>query len=153
MMRPRYLGVLAVLLLVPVALAFLIGGEAGPRKPLAVPATQVSLNLKGGAGGASLAGCGPPHHYTDYRPSQKIAVDGTVVNPPRAQWKVKVKLKSCIGGRFEAAGEIAVHTSRPHGRFRGEFRAPVPGLYFARAQVNAARARISRSDKQFFRVR
>jgi len=153
-MRPRYLALVVVLLAVPVALALLVASEHRPGQGLTgAPATQVSLNLKAGSGNTALAGCGEPHHYTEYQASTQIRLDGSVTNPPRGGWKVKVKLKSCIAGRFESAGEIRVHLSRRRGRFRGEFRAPVPGLYFARAQVNVASRRIARSDKQFFRVR
>jgi hypothetical protein len=151
-MRPRYVALIVVLIAVPVGIALLVGRAHEGVDTTVVSATQVSLELKGGSGDAALAGCGTTHHYTEYRGRGTIRFAGAVVNPPRGGWKVKVKLKACIGGRFESAGDLKVHR-RHGGRYRGSVPTPVSGLYFARAQVSAGHARLARSDKQFFRVR
>src|SRR5205823_12669079 len=117
----------------------LLGREkSSPRghgAPAGAPAPQLSLNLKGGRGGAALTACGAPHHYTIYRAGERIKLGGSVTAPPAGRWKVKLKLKACIGGEFRASGGAAVRV-RSDGTFKGAFPAPVPGLYFARAQLN-----------------
>ena len=151
-MKPRTIVVVVLLVAVPVAAALLVANRREGAESDVATASQVSLELKGGVGNAALAGCGTTHHFTEYKSHGSISFDGAVVNPPRGSWKVKVKLKSCIGGHFEGAGEIHVHRHNS-GRYRGSFTAPVPGLYFVRAQVSSGKVRVARSDKQFFRVR
>ena len=144
---------IAVLFAVPVAVALLVGRSQiqEPAAPGAVP-TLIGLNLKGGIAELQAAGCGIPHHYTAYRTGQTIHFGGNVTSPPKQQWKLKVKLKSCIGGRFEDAGTAPAHVHQ-HNSFKGAFSAPVPGYYFMRASVNVGGRRIARSAKRFFRVR
>src|SRR5437764_6496723 len=101
-MSARLIAVVAVLIAIPVAIALLVGHAHEGAETSVASGSQVSLNVKGGEGNAALAGCGTTHHYTEYRGRGTIAFSGRVVNPPRRQWKVKVKLKACIGGRFEA---------------------------------------------------
>jgi hypothetical protein len=151
-MRVRYIALVVLLIVIPVALVLLfIKRHEGATIPVK-SATQLSLNLKGGLGDAALTGCGTTHHFTEYDPSGLIEFSGSVTNPPRGRWRLKLKLKSCIAGRFETAGGAHVH--RGHGgRFRGEFTTPVPGLYFARVQLSAGPHRVARSEKAFFRVR
>lgn len=141
--------VLLVALPLAIAWLFISRHEGATPVPSAV---QLSLELKDGIGNSALAACGTTHHYTDYRSGDRIAFDGTVANPPNSRWKVKVKLKSCIGGSFESAGEVRTHRRRG-GRYKGQFKAPVPGTYFARAQLNSRKRRLARSEKQFFRIR
>lgn len=152
-MRARQTALILVLVALPVAVALLIGRSQSraPAAPGATP-TLVGLNLKGGQGQLQASSCGVPHHYTAYRASTTIRFGGNVTAPPSGSWKVKVKLKSCLGSRFEDAGQVGIHVRRDD-TFKGSFRAPVAGDYFARASVNVRGRRIARSSKQFFRVR
>lgn len=152
-MRSRHILLIGVLFAVPVVVALLVGRShpQQPTEPGVVP-TLVGLNLKGGIAQLQAAGCGVPHHYTAYRAGQTIHFGGNVTSVPKQKWKIKVKLKSCLGARFEEAGSVPVHVRRDNG-FKGTFRAPVPGYYFARASVNVGGRRIARSAKRFFRVR
>jgi len=144
---------IAALAALPAGLALLFGHEDSPG-PGGVPVKrgpQVSLNLKGGISKPALAACGATHHFTAYGRSATIRFDGAVIAPPSGHWKVKVKLKSCIGGQFEAAGEAQVEV-RKDATFKGGFRAPVAGVYFARANVNQQGQKLTSSAKQFFLV-
>lgn len=153
-MRPRLIVIAVVLTALPIGLALLLGHEGGthpaPRPDQA--ATQISLRLKRPTGDTRLVGCGLVHHYAAYRAGATIRFDGAVADPPSARWKVRVKLKSCIAGAFRPAGDSAVR-QRADGSFKGGFPAPVPGLYFARASVDAGGSQLARSYKRFFVVR
>jgi hypothetical protein len=152
-MRLRHVLFLAPLAILPVAIALIVGRShpKSPAAPGAVPAL-VGLNLKGGVAETLASACGVPHHYTVYRGGGAIRFDGTVNSPPRATWRVKVKLKSCVDGAFQDSGAARVHR-RADNTYKGAFRAPVPGHYFARAAVNVGGRRVARSSKQFFEVR
>lgn len=152
-MRPRHLLYLTPLVVLPVAIALLVGRShpKSPAPPGTLPAL-IGLNLKGGTGETRAAACAIPHHYTQYRAGDRIHFDGSVTSPPRGRWKVKVKLRSCVSGVFQDAGSAPVHV-RHDDTFKGSFRGPVPGYYFARASLNAKGRRVARSSKQFFQVR
>ncbi|MCA1690324.1 MAG: hypothetical protein LC720_07830 [Actinobacteria bacterium] len=92
------------------------------------------------------------HHYAVYPAGATIALRGSIADPPPARWRVRVKLRSCVAGDFRPAGESPV-SQRSDGRFTGSFPAPVPGLYFARASVNAGGRQLARSYKRFFQIR
>lgn len=154
MLRPRVILLLILLAILPVGLALLIGREGHKRVPLgagAVP-TQISLELKRPTGDTRMVGCGITHHYAVYPAGATIGFRGVVAEPPHARWRVRLKLKSCVAGAFRPAGDSSA-TQRASDSFRGSFRAPVPGLYFARASVNAGGAPVARSYKRFFVVR
>lgn len=152
-MRPRIFVLILALVALPVAIALLVG-RSHPRKPAATGArpTLVGLNLKGGISDLQAAACGSAHHYTAYRAGERIDFGGTINSPPKGNWKVKVKLKSCIGEAFQDSGSAPARV-RHDNSFKGSFRAPVPGYYFARASVNVGGRRIARSAKQFFQIR
>jgi hypothetical protein len=152
-MRRRHLLLLTPLVVLPAVIALFVGRShpKAPAKPGAIPAL-VGLNLKGGVGGTQASACGSAHHYTQYRVGGRIHFGGSVESPPRGRWKLKVKLRSCIGGIFQDAGSASVHV-RHDNTFKGSFRGPVPGYYFARASLNSGGRRVARSSKQFFEVR
>lgn len=150
-MRPRHVVLLVVLAAVPIGIALLVG-RTHTRTPAPVGATLVGLDLKGGSAQLSATACGIPHHYTEFRAGETVHFGGSVTSAPKGSWKVKLKLKSCIGGRFEDAGQVAART-RHDNTFKGSFRAPVPGYYFVRASVYVGGRRVARGDKQFFNVR
>ena len=149
-MRPRHLLFLLPLALIPVALALLLtggGSSSGPSRP---GAAQVSLRLVGGSGKQSVTVCGSTHHYAVYRTGAVIGFRGAVSSA--GGWTVRVKLKACQGGTFEPAGEVKpAHVLAQE--FHGHFQAPVPGYYFARAELRQGGRVIVRSDKRYFQVR
>ncbi len=153
-MRPRLLIVIVLLAALPVGVALLLGREGhAPRPRGATPlSTQISLKLKGATGDTRLVGCGLVHHYAVYPVGATIAFRGIVADPPPGRWHVTVKLKSCVAGMLSPAGSspVSQHTL---GRFEGSFAAPVPGLYYARASINASGRQLARSYKRFFVVR
>jgi hypothetical protein len=152
-MRPRHLLFLAPLAILPVAIALIVGRSHSktPAAPGALPAL-VGLNLKGGVAQTLIGACSVPHHYTVYRRGGAIRLDGVVNSPPRSKWKVKVKLRSCVDGAFRESGSVDVRR-RADNTYKGSFRTPVPGHYFARASLNVGGRRVARSSKQFFEVR
>lgn len=152
-MRLRHVLAVLVLLALPIGLALLIAGSQDQKAiGPAGSGTLVGLNLKGGVGEAQVTACGVPHHYTQYRSGQRIHFGGTVTAPPSGKWKVKVKLKTCLGGRFEGSGSVSAKV-RSDNTFKGSFGGPVPGYYFARASVETPTRRVTRSGKEFFEVR
>jgi hypothetical protein len=152
-MRLRHVLFLAPLVVLPVAIALIVG-RSHPKSPATagpLPAV-VGLNLKGGVASTVASACSVPHHYTVYRAGDVIRFGGSVTSPPRGTWRIKIKLKSCVGGAFQDSGSARVH-QRADNTYKGAFRAPVPGHYFARAALNAGGRRVARSSKQFFQVR
>jgi len=151
--RLRHALLIAALAGLPAGLALVLVHEhsSGPGGIPGKGAPQISLNLKGGVSKPALATCGATHHFTAYPGSGTIRFEGTVIAAPRGHWKVKVKLKSCIGGQFEPAGEVQVKV-RHDATFKGGFRAPVAGVYFARANLNLHGRRLANSGKEFFLI-
>jgi hypothetical protein len=149
--RARHIALVVVLVAIPVVVALLVG-RSHTSAPAEGGGTLIGLNLKGGDAEIQARGCGIAHHYTAYASGATIHFRGNVTSAPRRGWKVKVKVKSCIGGRFEETGTLPVHVKHDDS-FKGAFRAPVPGYYFVRASVNVGGRRIARSAKQFFRIR
>jgi hypothetical protein len=152
-MRPRHLLFLAPLVILPVAIALVVGRShpKSPAVPGAVPGL-IGLNMKGGVAETLGSACGVAHHFTVYRAGDVIHFGGTVNAPPRSTWRVKVKLKGCVNGAFQDAGAPPIH-QHANNTYKGSFRAPVPGRYFARASLNVRGRRVARSSKQFFEVR
>jgi hypothetical protein len=111
----------------------------------------VRLNLQGGYANKTLSACGNRHHYTFYHPGRSVPFNGTVAPAPPKPWRVKVKVKKCVAGRFVVvrAPHFAGHSG---GRFHGSLRPFRRGFFFARAYYYGDRP-AARSDKQYFRVR
>ncbi len=115
-------------------------------------ATTVVLNLRGGYANQTLVACRIKHHYTFFHVARTLRMDGSVQPVPRPTvWRVKVKVKKCVAGRFRT-----VWSGHAKGKVDGSFRiAYTPhrrGSFFARAYYYGARP-AARSDKQYFRVR
>lgn len=127
-------------------------GAASAAAPVAhTSAHRVALNLQAGYANHTLVACGIRHHYTDYRPRRRVSFNGSVSPSPPKPWRVKLKVKKCVRGRFVTV--LQTHASgNSRGGFSGSFRAPGRGMYFARAYFYGDRP-ASRSDKQYFRVR
>jgi hypothetical protein len=152
-MRLRHLLLLGPLAILPVAIALAVSlhHSKSPARLGATPAL-IGLDMKAGTGDKLIAACGVPHHYTIYHAGSPILFGGAVQSPPRANWRVKVKLKSCVDGAFRDSGTPSVHV-RSDNTYKGSFQAPVPGHYFARASLNVGGRRVARSSKRFFEVR
>jgi hypothetical protein len=119
---------------------------------LAVPASAgaptVTLNLKAGSTKRELVACGIRHHYTFFHVGRPVAMDGFVLPAPSGAWRVKVKVKKCIRGRFRTVW--ARHTrGRTNGTFTITYTPRHAGAYFARAYYYGVRPAV-RSGKQYF---
>jgi hypothetical protein len=111
----------------------------------------VLLNLKGGYANRTLRACAIVHHYTFFHRRQSIAMNGSVSpKPSAATWRVKVKVKRCLTGRFRTVW-IGHAAGRSDGTFLIAFRPRSPGFFFARAYDEGVRPAAT-SDKQYFRV-
>jgi hypothetical protein len=127
-------------------------GTADAAGPAAhVAAHGVTLNMQAGVANATLVACGIRHHYTYYRPRRRISFNGSVSPSPPKPWRVKVKVKKCVHGRFVTVRQFHV-SGNSRGQFDGSMRSPGRGFFFARAYYYGDRP-ASRSDKQYFRVR
>src|SRR2546427_9324225 len=63
--------------------------------------STVLLNLKAGYANQTLLACGIKHHYTFFHAGRPLGMDGSVQPAPlTSAWKVKVKVKKCVAGRF-----------------------------------------------------
>ena len=111
-------------------------------------APSVTLNVKGGYANRELVACGIRHHYTFFHLARPLLMDGSVRPVPRGTWRVKVKVKKCIRGRFRTLW--ARHTKgKPDGTFKVAYTPRRAGAYFARAYFYGTRP-AARSDKQYF---
>lgn len=119
---------------------------------LAVPALAaaptVTLDLKGSSVKRELVACGIRHHYMSFHVGRQITMDGSVLPVPLPGWRVKVKVKRCIRGRFRTVWER--HTAgRANGTFTITYTPRRASAYFARAYYYGVRPAV-RSSKQYF---
>ena len=114
----------------------------------AAAAVSVSLNLQGGYANRTLKACSLTHHYTIFHRGRAIGVNGTVSPAPRAAFRIKLKIKRCIRGRFHTVwvGNASVKSD---GTFQGTLPPRRAGYYFARAYYEGATT--VKSDKQYFK--
>jgi hypothetical protein len=104
------------------ALALGVGGASA--------VTPVTLELHGGHGKRSSVICGARHRYTLYHPGDAVSFDGTIPGAVGA-FKVKIKIKQCLHGRFVT--RLKTHVPGRNGHFTGSFRAGARGFYVVRA--------------------
>jgi hypothetical protein len=111
-------------------------------------AITVSLNLQGGFANRTLRACALTHHYTFFHRGRAIGVNGAVSPTPNGTFRLKLKVKQCVHGRFRT-----VWVGSAHARSDGTFRATLPprraGYFFARAYYEGATT--VKSDKQYFK--
>jgi hypothetical protein len=111
----------------------------------------VGLELRGEAGERRMLACSSIHNYAQFRLGREITYDGTVRPTPDGGWRVKVKIKRCVDGRFQDSGADRV-PGVSGGRFAGQIQPPGKGVFFARARYRDAAGDVV-SDKAFFEVR
>jgi hypothetical protein len=148
-MRPRHVMILLLLAVIPIGLAIVLAGGGGTRTVSGVPRASVSLALIGSSRGGDAMVCGASRHYAVYPAGSTIHFQGTISKA--AAWKVKVKLKACRAGAFQAAGEAST-TLPSKTTYTGSFAAPIAGYYFARADLEQGGVRVGRSDKAYFEI-
>jgi hypothetical protein len=124
-------------------------GHTGPVAKKGGP--LVSLTLHGDQGDEQLLACSLVHHYAVFPAGRLISYDGTVRPAPTKRWKVKVKIKRCVDGRFEDSGADRV-IGRPDGHYAGQLQAPGKGVFFTRTRFRTPSGDIV-SDKVYFEVR
>jgi hypothetical protein len=112
-------------------------------------AVTVTLNLQGGYANRTLKACGLTHHYTLFHRGRAIGVNGTVSPAPSGAFRVKLKVKQCVRGRFRAVwvGNAQV---QPGGAFKGTVPPRRVGSFFARAYYYVGTTTV-KSDKQYFK--
>jgi hypothetical protein len=116
--------------------------------PAPAAAPTVTLNLKDGSTNHELTACGIRHHYTFFHLGRPVAMDGSVQPAPSRGWRVKVKVKRCIRGRFRTIWQR--HTrGATDGTFTIAFTPHHAGTYFASAYFYGVKPRV-RSSKQYF---
>lgn len=143
-------------LVVALAVGATIVAGCGPAGPAAVPVDKkgnaiVSLTLHGDQGDEQLLACSLVHHYAVFAAGRLIAYDGAVRPAPTKHWKVKVKLKRCVDGRFEdSVADRIIGGAR--GRYAGHLQPPGKGVFFARTRFRTPSGDIL-SDKVYFAVK
>lgn len=126
------------------------GGAPAVRKPPPSGVPSVSLELRGARGDVQMLACSLIHHYARFPKGNVIHVAGELApTPHKASFKVKVKIKRCVDGRFQDSGSWRVVGAA--GRYAGTIEPPGTGVFFARARYRDARGD-SFSDKVYFRV-
>jgi hypothetical protein len=108
----------------------------------------VSLNLQGGYANRTLKACALTHHYTLFHRGQAIRVSGAVSPVPSGAFRLKLKVKQCVRGRFRTVW-VGSAQMRPDGTFRGTLPPRRAGYFFARAYYEGTTT--VKSDKQYFK--
>jgi hypothetical protein len=131
-------------------------GGCGASGPAPGPTARkggpiVSLKLHGDQGDEQLLACSLVHHYAVFPSGRLIAYDGAVRPAPTKHWKVKVKIKRCVDGRFDDSGTDRI-TGGFGGRYSGQLQAPGKGVFFARTRFRTPSGDVL-SDKVYFEVR
>jgi len=109
----------------------------------------VTLRLHDDVGDEQLLACSLVHHYGVFRDRHPIPFDGTVGPPPR-RFKVTVKIKRCVDGRFQDSGASDIRGLA--GRYSSTLQPPGKGVYFARTRLRTAGGDVL-SRKTYFEVK
>lgn len=111
-------------------------------------AITVSLNLQGGYANRTLKACALTHHYTFFHHGRAIGVNGAISPAPSVTFRLKLKVKQCIRGRFRTVW-VGSAKVRSDGTFQGTLPPRRTGYFFARAYYKGATT--VKSDKQYFK--
>lgn len=144
-------GVATVVLASAAALAGCGAPPAAKPRPAIDGAPKLTLKLHGSTGDEQLLACSLVHHYATFPSRRQVAYDGRLT-PPVHRFKLKVKIKRCVDGRFQDSGSQPVHGH--NGRYTGTLQPPGKGVYYARARARVRGSRgDSLSDKFYFEVK
>ena len=111
----------------------------------------LTINLKGGlVGNKAYKACGLTHHYRLFHRGRAIAIEG-VLTPALTGFRVKLKVKQCLHGRFTTIWVGSAHERRD-GSYRGAFVPHHNGPFFVRAYAHIG-ARTIKSDKRYFQIK
>ncbi len=94
----------------------------------------VTLTVSGATGNLNATACGKQEAFYDYRAPAQVSYAGTVSPVPSGRWKVKVKLKRCVGNAFTDVDSQKI-VGQNDGRFSGVFPIPAKGSYSLRARL------------------
>jgi hypothetical protein len=94
----------------------------------------VTLTVSGASGNLNATACGKQEAFYDYAAPAQVSYSGTVSPAPSGRWKVKVKLKRCVGGSFTDADSQKI-VGQNDGHFSGVFPVPAKGSYSLRARL------------------
>lgn len=118
----------------------------------------ITLTLQGGVDQGNKTACKQVNHYQAYKLGTRISMDGTV-DPrpafPDGTWKVKIKIKKCVRGRFVVVGQSHVlgNSTLVNGVktavFSKTIKPKLTGFYFARAYYYGYTPYIQSTDEHF----
>jgi hypothetical protein len=94
----------------------------------------VTLSVSGAKGNLNATACGKQEAFYDYGAPAQVSYSGTVSPAPSGRWKVKIKLKRCVGNAFTDADAQKI-VGQNDGRFSGVFAIPAKGSYSLRARL------------------
>jgi hypothetical protein len=97
-------------------------------------ASGVTLSISGAKGNLNATACGKQEAFYDYTSPAQVSYSGTVSPVPSGRWKVKIKLKRCVGNAFTDADSQKI-VGQNDGRFSGVFPVPAKGAYSVRARL------------------
>jgi hypothetical protein len=107
--------------------------------------------MKAGGNAYDLVRCGVSHHYTTYKPGDRIEYGGQVTPFPSGRWEVKLKVKRCRGQAFETVRQMHAR-GQANGYASGVLPNLAPGYYFGRLYYYQGR-KATESDKEYFLLR
>jgi len=117
----------------------------------------ITLNLQAGVSQTAKA-CKQTNHYTAYKLGTKILMDGYVTPAPALPdqtWKVKIKVKKCVHGKFKTIKQVHVLgngvlvNNVKEGHWRWAFKPKMKGFYFARAYYYGYTPYIQTTEENF----
>jgi hypothetical protein len=94
----------------------------------------VTLSVSGARGNLNASACGKQEAFYDYGAPAHVSYSGTVSPAPSGRWKLKIKLKRCVGNAFTDADAQKI-VGQNDGRFSGVFAIPAKGSYSLRARL------------------
>ena len=94
----------------------------------------MTLSVSGAKGNLNATACGKQEAFYDYGAPAQVRYSGTVSPAPSGRWKIKIKLKRCVGSSFTDADSQKI-VGQNDGRFDGVFPVPAKGSYSLRARL------------------
>ena len=94
----------------------------------------VTLSVSGAKGNLNATACGKQEAFFDYSAPAQVSYSGTVSPVPSGRWKIKIKLKRCVGNAFTDVDSQKI-VGQNDGRFSGVFPVPAKGAYSLRARL------------------